>query len=404
MIGWEVCAPVCAVGSSLRWRVLLNRALLLVFSLLPLSAYGLTIELNYDYDVNGFFDPQTIEGAKAREALEFAVQAFEPFTDQLLAIQPDGTNSWTARITHPGTGAPNYPVANPEVSAGTLLVFAGAWDLPDTQVGLGGPGGWEAQGTTAFVDVLRNRGQGITKDKYGVAVDFGPWGGALAFDTTGPDGNPRDWHFDVDTRPSAGQTDLLSVAVHELGHTFGFGISDSFYRKIDGDLFTGATVIELNGVAGVPIAPGHWASGTRSPPYDNGPRAAMGASLILGSRVGFSPLDYAGLADTGWEVPSALLGLPGDMDSDLDVDGVDLMRWQRGFGITSGASLVLGDADGDGDVDRYDGWILRRNLGARATTLPGLAQVPEPTTLGLCLSLGLFFFSRRIELADSLDG
>lgn len=353
-----------------------------VICLLAVGAHGLTIELNYDYDTNGFFD-----NPEAREALEFAVQAFEPLTDPLQAIQPGGNNSWTARITNPGTGAANFPVSNPAIGTGALLIFVGGYDLSDTQIGLGGPGGWTAQAPSDFIDILRNRGQGITKNNDGTAVDFGPWGGAISFDTTNPNGTSRDWHFGIDTAPSTGQSDFISIAVHELGHVLGFGLADAFNNQIPDITFLGTATTELNGGNGVQVIADHWKSGTRSPPYAIPPRAAMGGSIVLGSRTFFTPLDYAALKDTGWEVPDVLLDLPGDVDGDLDVDGVDLMRWQRGLGLTSGASLDSGDTDGDGDVDRYDGWVVRRNLGVLAlvSAQTVTAQVPEPTTISLCL-------------------
>lgn len=381
----------CAHSVARMWAVYL-----LATCFLTAAAHGLTIELNYDYDTNGFFD-----NPEARQALEFAMQAFTPLTDQLLAIESSGGNSWTARITHPGSGAANFPITNPIVGAGTLLVFVGGHDLADTQVGLGGPGGWQAQASGDFIDILRNRGQGITKNtnnNFATAVDFGPWGGAISFDTTEPDGTSRDWHYGIDTAPATGQTDFLSIAVHELGHVFGFGLSDAYDNQISEGTFQGPATMELYGGIGVPVVPGHWASGTESPPYSDPPRAAMGGSIVLGSRTPFTPLDYAALKDTGWEVPDALLELPGDVNGDQVVNGSDYLQWQRSNGLTSGGSQAMGDLDGDADVDHYDSWILRRNLGMIATNAiqanaiqAATLQVPEPTAIGLTL-IGFWAF------------
>jgi hypothetical protein len=46
--------------------------------------------------------------------------------------------------------------------------------------------------------------------------------------------------------------------------------------------------------------------------------------------------------------------LPGDFDSDGDVDGADFVAWQTHFPMATGATLATGDADGDGDVDGAD--------------------------------------------------
>jgi arylsulfatase A-like enzyme len=43
-----------------------------------------------------------------------------------------------------------------------------------------------------------------------------------------------------------------------------------------------------------------------------------------------------------------------DFDADGDVDGADLLSWQRGNGLSRDATFVAGDADGDGDVDSAD--------------------------------------------------
>ena len=66
------------------------------------SATALTIQFDYRYDTNGFFDDP-----ERRELLEFAADHFEErIADTLLAIpEPTGSNTWSARITRPDTGA-----------------------------------------------------------------------------------------------------------------------------------------------------------------------------------------------------------------------------------------------------------------------------------------------------------
>ncbi|RIK75936.1 MAG: hypothetical protein DCC67_14585 [Planctomycetota bacterium] len=65
-----------------------------------------------------------------------------------------------------------------------------------------------------------------------------------------------------------------------------------------------------------------------------------------------------------------------DFDADGDVDGDDLLRWQRGFGIASGATLGQGDADGNGAVDAADLAAWKTKFGG-----PAVAAVPEPAAL-----------------------
>jgi hypothetical protein len=55
-------------------------------------------------------------------------------------------------------------------------------------------------------------------------------------------------------------------------------------------------------------------------------------------------------------VPTASTVAPAtaDFDGDGDVDGRDFLTWQRGYGMTTGATLAHGDSNADGDVDGDD--------------------------------------------------
>src|SRR5262249_8693414 len=72
--------------------------------------------------------------------------------------------------------------------------------------------------------------------------------------------------------------------------------------------------------------------------------------------------------------------VPGDFDSDGDVDGADFVAWQTNFPLESGATLAMGDADSDGDVDGADFVVWQTHF----PTSPGPAAVPEPAA-GLLL-------------------
>jgi hypothetical protein len=343
----------------------------------PLRA--ITIELDYTYDASGLFGTAQ-SPTPARAALEFAVRAFEPFTDVLTAIQPGGGNTWTARTINPGAGSNlDLDLADLAVPADTLRVFAGFNNLPGSQLGVAGPGTYAVAptGSTAFVNAVLNRGQGSSQ------TDFAPWGGFISFDTTTNDGAPRQWHFDVNTSPPAGVYDLYTVAVHELAHMMGFGLAEAFLNQVDSETnrFTGPTATALYG-DGVPVTAEHqhWAAVVTSPPYVGvQPKPSMGPTLASGQRKTLTPLDYAALADTGWSITPELLTLPGDVDQDADVDGEDFLVWQR---VLGSVGAVPGDANGDQVVDDFDGWIIRRNIGALGSG-PGqsivAASVPEPT-------------------------
>jgi hypothetical protein len=69
-------------------------------------------------------------------------------------------------------------------------------------------------------------------------------------------------------------------------------------------------------------------------------------------------------------------GLPGDFDSDGDVDGADFVVWQTNFPSANGHTLATGDADNDGDVDAAD-FAAWQNSFPSGT---GTVTVPEPGT------------------------
>lgn len=78
---------------------------------------------------------------------------------------------------------------------------------------------------------------------------------------------------------------------------------------------------------------------------------------------------------------TALPSMPGDFDSDGDVDGADFVAWQTHFPLATGAVLADGDADGDGDVDGADfvAWQTQFPF----TPGPAVAPVPEPQAVAL---------------------
>lgn len=77
---------------------------------------------------------------------------------------------------------------------------------------------------------------------------------------------------------------------------------------------------------------------------------------------------------------------PSDFDSDGDVDGVDLLTWQKSMGITSGATRSQGDADGDGQVDSDDLGLWESQYGTTPIgAVAALVTVPEASTFSLFL-------------------
>ena len=87
----------------------------------------------------------------------------------------------------------------------------------------------------------------------------------------------------------------------------GFGPAGSFQALVNftGE-FTGPAAANIYG-SDVPLEPdrAHWDDALTGVP-----EPAMDPSITLGTRKDLTPLDYAALADLGWEVPLSLLPEP----------------------------------------------------------------------------------------------
>lgn len=260
---------------------------------------GINLLFDFTYDVNNFFDTQA-----KRDLLDQAASVYEggltgsainPYgiNDSLAAIQPSGANTWSAVFTNPGTGA-NQSVDNLSIADGTILVFAGAHELPSSStLAEAGPGGYNANGSQTWLDNVKARGQSGALSV--PATDFSPWGGQMTFNST------ANWFFGSTTAGLAGtgKTDFLTVATHELGHMFGFGTSDVFTSKVSGNNFTGANAVAAYDFGGnVPLSPdkGHWAQTVT----DAGMEAILTPAVSANTRKTATDLDFAGIKDLGW--------------------------------------------------------------------------------------------------------
>jgi|GEM_PF-785417 len=258
-----------------------------------LAADGLSIVLDYSLDTNNFFSDQT-----RKDTLQRAATVLESrINDELGAITPSGGNSWDATITHPGTGA-SHQLHNLTIPLGSIIIFVGARNIGS--LGVGGPGGFQASGSSAFLDNISNRGQtGIDSDIPSNTTDYAPWGGHITFDSS------PTWNFG-DDQPSAGENDFYSVALHEIGHVLGVGTADSWDNLVNGsNQFTGPVAVAANG-GNVSLASGssHWSNGLDSTLINTGAvqESAMDPNLTVGTRKQFTVLDWAALDDLGWEV------------------------------------------------------------------------------------------------------
>lgn len=357
----------------------------------PASA-AVDIVFDFTYDTAGFFsDPSR------RSILDQAAYAFESvIMDDLIAITPgtqyntgdgdpsnDFSDTWTATFNHPGLNT-SVQIVDMELAANEIVVFAGAKNLGGTTLGQGGPGGYSAFGIASFVETVATRGEGDTHSGDGTpATDFGPWGGAITFNLL------EDWYFGSDPGGiSSGESDFLSVAIHEIGHLLGFSTADSYDEHISGSSFFGPNAVKVHGGAVALEPDGHWLDGTTS----GGRETVMDPILTSGTtKRELTPLDLAGFADLGWEIiiPSSL---DGDFNGDGVVDQSDLTLVLSYWG--SGSVPPEWSASFDGSIDQNELSSLLSNWGAGASA-SSVASVPEPTSVVIVTGAALLPLLRR---------
>lgn len=250
------------------------------------SRHLLTITIQFDYsrDTNNFF-----ENTARRQILELAGETLgDRLDDHLLAITSGGNNTWSLTSFHPsGTGS--FTLNNPSIPENTVVVFVGSRNM--SSLAVGGPGGYSSSGSDAWNDLVAARGQaGILNTP---ETDFSLWGGAITFDID------TNWYFGTSADgQGSNQYDFLSVAMHELGHVLGIGTAGSWDNQVSGSFFVGPHAVAEYGDK-VPLSgDSHFESET----MDQGHEVAMDPDLLVGTRKLFTALDYAALADIGWEV------------------------------------------------------------------------------------------------------
>lgn len=248
---------------------------------------SVVIQFDYTDDTNSFFAAQA-----TKDLLAQAASAYESeFTNSLSAITPSGGDTWSINFTNPGTGA-SQTINNPTIAANTVLVYVGGRPFSGSELGSGGPGGYNANGDQNWLNTVAGRGEAGALAATPTA--FAPWGGAITFDSS------ADWFFgSTTTGMTSSQTDFLSVATHELAHVLGFGTSNAFTGHISGTNFTGTNAeASYGGPVPLSVDLSHWASTVTS----NGREPVMTPSIGTDIRKTLTPLDIAGLEDIGWTV------------------------------------------------------------------------------------------------------
>jgi hypothetical protein len=271
-------------------------------------ARALDVQFDFRFDRSGFFDASGVEGAVRRAALEAAAAPFAAFPDALAAIVV-GTESdrWRVSFLHPSwtSVAEVATVENLAVDANTITVFVGASPSFGSVLGIASPGDLAVEGSAAFRDLVSARGQPGALDA--VPSDFGPWGGAIWF-------NSRvRWHFGLGTDGlDADESDFITTATHELAHLLGLGTAPSWDAQVVPGTtpdappsFVGpAAVAAFGGPVPLDVIAAHWAEGVASTRPDDGQpqETLMDPTTRRGTRELPTHLDLAGLHDIGWQV------------------------------------------------------------------------------------------------------
>jgi hypothetical protein len=352
-------------------------------ALSPGAGAGISFQFDYSHD-GGFFT-----GYPDRQAaLEEAADRLAVFADDLDAIVPGGGNWWQAGFYRPDTGNLVW-IDNPVIPADTLIVYAGGRDL-EGSLGTGGKGAYSASGTGIWLNTVKARGEGGVFDS--PKTDFGPWGGAVSFTTA----LSTNWYFGLDPAGLGGnQSDFLSVAMHELAHVLGIGTAESWDAHVAGGVFTGpAAVAEYGGNVPLDTIASHWNYGTMSEVDGVPQEAAMDPDLTQGTRKDFTDLDFAGLADVGWEVSADEYAWSGAAGTAWSVGG----NWSPNGPPHAGATAAFDAAaanppglDQDAAVQRLEfrsaGWAvagpgtLTVHDGGGASLVAGTNTVAAPVVM-----------------------
>ena len=299
-------------------RSLLLTSPLLVSFAFPLGA--VTITLDYTYDTGNFFGSS---GSAQRTSLEAARDFFQNTIDQdFNAINPTGSQTWTAAFLNPATGDLET-IVDLVVPENEIIIYVGGRNLGGSTLGQAGAGGFT---TANFSDPLR----GDSAAKYAL------WGGSASFDSSG-----TTWNFDLGG-PAPSTSDFYSVALHELAHVLGLSANNDAWNDhwvpgndpiADGNpgtlgQFTGVNAVAAynadNALAAsfVPTVaailddpsttgPGnneedltnrHFEEGTQSFIYGTTSlqEAAMDPNLTQGTRKEFTNVDIGAFQDIGW--------------------------------------------------------------------------------------------------------
>ena len=251
--------------------------------------------------------------------------------------------------------------------AGEVRIFAGARNIGGNTLGRGGPGGagfsatGSSNGTGTFQNAINDAIANSTLRRGGGPVignlnrtfnsgetasfDYGPAYGNVYFDNdTNNDGMTdtatelnASWNFDVNQTSFPGQDDFYSVALHEMTHALGFGISETWDDLVapNGTDWLGSEVISLLGSGAGLINDDHIADGFMSVSLETGlsQEPLMNDSILRGTRKSLTQLDAAFLRDLGYSTTVTAVPEPGSMMlTSVALGGIAYRRRRRSKG------------------------------------------------------------------------
>ncbi|MCA9152298.1 MAG: hypothetical protein KDA92_23510, partial [Planctomycetales bacterium] len=313
-------------------------ALLLTLGFALPAEAGLKFQFDYSYDSYGFFD-----APERRESLELAGAFLNRYVDSLDALIPDETNKWLSFFTPPDADSNIFLTGGP-IPQDTMLIHVAGRPLAG-RLAQATDFGAVGQGDPDWVASVANRGQlGASETP---ALDFGPMGGSISFNNNLTE---VPWHFGVSaTGIKSNEFDFVTVAMHELSHLLGFGISRSFDTYVTPQhTFTGPDSklvgSSSNATLKLDDADAHWLSGTKGVWNGKTQEALLAPGIFPGRRTYMSSLDRAALRDIGWEEAEA-----GDANLDRLFNTTDILTmFQAGkYETTIPATWADGDFNDD---------------------------------------------------------
>jgi len=397
------------------------------------TSYALTI--NVQYAPGTLFYPGIDATAKATINAA-AADVSDAISTYLNGISTDvftGTNGsttatldWSFNYTNPSTGG-SATIDSATIAPDTVTLFVGTRSLYGNTLGEGGPTGLglslRASGfpnesppavnnAAAQSELALTRGGGPVIGSLGgnfdfsgvvtsYQVDYGISYGSLALDNDSNDNGSPDsstaldnyWHWNYTTPVASGKSDLYTVALHEILHALGMGVSNSWNAMRGGTTWYGSEVQAITGSGSnlVDASGGHITSSLMSTRISDGSpqEVVMDPTITTGSRKELTVLDLAFLRDIGYETITPTLPSPPDYDGDGDVDAADLATLENGYGINSN-----GDTDDDGDTDGADFLAWQQQY---TESQSPLANVPEPTSACLLLLGFVMMGCRRLR-------